>query len=102
MTDVCIAGAVKYKRDHKSKLECVRSAGNMLLFIFIIIGNVLLFGIIIVFFQNLYSNFGEIGQTIKELMEEFQKKAKNHQKVESIADMKTFVETYPQFKVCIS
>jgi len=34
-------------------------------------------------------------------MEEFQKKAKNHQKVESIADMKTFVETYPQFKVCM-
>jgi len=53
------------------------------------------------FFQNLYSNFGEIGQTIKELMEEFQKKAKSHQKVESIADMKTFVETYPQFKVGI-
>ena len=52
-------------------------------------------------FQNLYSNFGEIGQTIKELMEEFQKKAKSHQKVESIADMKTFVETYPQFKVRI-
>lgn len=48
--------------------------------------------------NNLYSNFGEIGQTIKELMEEFQKKAKKHQKVESIADMKTFVETYPQFK----
>jgi vacuolar protein sorting-associated protein 45 len=48
--------------------------------------------------NNLYSNFGEIGQTIKELMEEFQKKAKSHQKVESIADMKTFVETYPQFK----
>ncbi|PNF35932.1 Vacuolar protein sorting-associated protein 45 [Cryptotermes secundus] len=48
--------------------------------------------------DNLYSNFGEIGQTIKELMEKFQKKAKNHQKVESIADMKTFVETYPHFK----
>lgn len=48
--------------------------------------------------NNLYLNFGEIGQTIKELMEEFQKKAKKHQKVESIADMKTFVETYPLFK----
>ena len=33
-------------------------------------------------------------------MEEFQKKAKKHQKVESIGDMKTFVEAYPQFKVC--
>lgn len=48
--------------------------------------------------NNLYLNFGEIGQTIKELMEEFQKKAKKHQKVESIADMKNFVETYPLFK----
>ncbi|XP_043277954.1 vacuolar protein sorting-associated protein 45 [Venturia canescens] len=47
---------------------------------------------------NLYLNFGEIGQTIKELMEDFQKKAKKHQKVESIADMKNFVETYPRFK----
>nr|CAD7589313.1 unnamed protein product [Timema genevievae] len=48
--------------------------------------------------NNLYLNFGEIGQTIKDLMEEFQKKAKNHKKVESISDMKNFVETYPQFK----
>ncbi|KAJ8672591.1 hypothetical protein QAD02_003850 [Eretmocerus hayati] len=48
--------------------------------------------------ENLYLNFGEIGQVIKDLMEEFQKKAKKHQKVESIADMKNFVETYPLFK----
>lgn len=48
--------------------------------------------------NNLYLNFGEIGQTIKELMDEFQKKAKNHQKIESIADMKNFVEAYPLFK----
>ncbi|XP_041972438.1 vacuolar protein sorting-associated protein 45 [Aricia agestis] len=48
--------------------------------------------------KNLYSNFGEIGQTMKALMEEFQRKAKSHQKVESIADMKNFVETYPLFK----
>lgn len=31
-------------------------------------------------------------------MDEFQKKAKSHQKVESITDMKNFVETYPLFK----
>ncbi|CAH0595263.1 unnamed protein product [Chrysodeixis includens] len=48
--------------------------------------------------KNLYSNFGEIGQTMKSLMDEFQKKAKSQQKVESIADMKNFVETYPLFK----
>lgn len=50
-------------------------------------------------FKNMYLNFGDIGQTIKSLMDEFQAKAKSHQKVESIADMKAFVENYPQFKV---
>nr|SVE75034.1 EOG090X03QA [Daphnia dolichocephala] len=48
--------------------------------------------------NNMYLNFGDIGQTIKSLMEEFQAKAKSHQKVESIADMKAFVENYPHFK----
>nr|SVE84169.1 EOG090X03QA [Daphnia pulex] len=48
--------------------------------------------------NNMYLNFGDIGQTIKSLMDEFQAKAKSHQKVESIADMKAFVENYPQFK----
>ena len=47
----------------------------------------------------MYLNFGDIGQTIKSLMDDFQTKAKSHQKVESIADMKAFVENYPQFKV---
>ena len=47
---------------------------------------------------NIYSNFGEIGQTIKFLMDDFQAKAKSHQKIDSIADMKNFVENYPQFK----
>lgn len=31
-------------------------------------------------------------------MEEFQKKANDHRKVESISDIKNFVENYPQFK----
>jgi vacuolar protein sorting-associated protein 45 len=53
----------------------------------------------VVMFQSLYSNFGEIGQKMKSLMDDFQKRAKSQQKVESISDMKTFVETYPQFKV---
>ncbi|KAG4077227.1 hypothetical protein HA402_005282 [Bradysia odoriphaga] len=48
--------------------------------------------------NNIYSNFGEIGQTIKSLMDEFQIRAKSQKKVESIADMRNFVETYPQFK----
>ncbi len=31
-------------------------------------------------------------------MEDFQNRAKSHQAIESIADMKNFVENYPQFK----
>uniref|UniRef100_A0A674NSU4 Vacuolar protein sorting-associated protein 45 n=1 Tax=Takifugu rubripes TaxID=31033 RepID=A0A674NSU4_TAKRU len=49
--------------------------------------------------NNLYLNFGEIGTNIKNLMEDFQKKKpKGQQKLESISDMKAFVENYPQFK----
>lgn len=49
----------------------------------------------------MYLNFGEIGQTIKELMDDFQKRAKSNRKLESIQDMKNFVEAYPQFKVSL-
>ncbi|XP_065565674.1 vacuolar protein sorting-associated protein 45-like isoform X3 [Artemia franciscana] len=48
--------------------------------------------------NKMYANFGQIGQDIKNLMDDFQEKAKSHQKVESIGDMKAFVENYPQFK----
>ncbi|XP_068109331.1 vacuolar protein sorting-associated protein 45 [Hyperolius riggenbachi] len=49
--------------------------------------------------NNMYMNFGEIGTNIKNLMEDFQKKKpKEQQKLESIGDMKAFVENYPQFK----
>ena len=48
--------------------------------------------------DNMYKNFGEIGTSIKELMEEFQAKTRSQQKVDSIEDMKAFVENYPQFK----
>ena len=47
---------------------------------------------------NLYSNFGEIAQNIKQLMDEYQTRARSNQKLESIADMKSFVENYPQFR----
>ncbi|XP_026679018.1 vacuolar protein sorting-associated protein 45 [Diaphorina citri] len=49
--------------------------------------------------SNLFMNYGEIGQTIKLLMDDFNKRAKSQQKVESIQDMKAFVENYPQFKM---
>lgn len=49
-------------------------------------------------FQNKYLNFGDIGQNIKTLMNDYQKKAQTHQQLESISDMKRFVEQYPQFR----
>jgi len=51
-----------------------------------------------VYRKNMYLNFGEIGSNIKSLMDEFQKSAKSNQKLESISDMKAFVENYPQFR----
>lgn len=50
------------------------------------------------FADNLYSDFGTVGQSLRQLVEEFQAKAKSHQKVESIEDMKNFIEHYPHFK----
>lgn len=47
----------------------------------------------------MFKNYGEIGQTIKGLMDEYQVKVKSHQKLESIGDLKNFIENYPQFKV---
>lgn len=46
----------------------------------------------------MYLNYGEIGANIKKLMDEFQSKTKGQQKVETIADMKNFIENYPQFR----
>ena len=46
----------------------------------------------------MYLNYGEIGINIKQLMDEFQSKSKSQQKVETISDMKTFIDSYPQFK----
>ena len=38
--------------------------------------------------QNMYLNFGEIGQNIKTLMTDFQQTVKSNQKLDSISDMK--------------
>lgn len=43
-------------------------------------------------------NFGDIGQNIKGLMNDYQRKTQTHQQLESINDMKRFIEQYPQFK----
>lgn len=48
--------------------------------------------------NNLYLNFGEIGQNIKKMVDDFTRQKQINQKVDSIQDMKTFVENYPAFK----
>lgn len=50
------------------------------------------------FKKNMYLNFGDLGGSIKEYVEQYQSKTKSNASIESIADMKRFVEDYPEFR----
>ncbi|KAK1835193.1 Sec1-like protein [Podospora conica] len=50
------------------------------------------------FKKNMYMNFGDLGGNIKEYVEQYQSKTKNNADIESIADMKRFIEEYPEFR----
>ena len=50
------------------------------------------------FKKNMYLNFGELGGNIKEYVEQYQSKTKSSAAIESIADMKRFVEDFPEFR----
>ncbi|BDD61857.1 vacuolar protein sorting-associated protein 45 [Monascus purpureus] len=50
------------------------------------------------FKTNMYQNFGDLGQNIKEYVEQYQVKTKSSMNIDSIADMKRFVEDYPEFR----
>lgn len=50
------------------------------------------------FKKNMYLNFGELGRTIKEYVDQYQSKTKTTANIESIADMKRFIEEYPEFR----
>ncbi|PKY06865.1 vacuolar protein sorting-associated protein 45 [Aspergillus campestris IBT 28561] len=50
------------------------------------------------FKKNMYQNFGDLGQNIKEYVEQYQTKTQNTMNIDSIADMKRFVEDYPEFR----
>jgi len=51
------------------------------------------------FFANhMFSNFGDLGEAIKELLESYQKLQHNNRQISSIEDMQRFVDSYPQFK----
>ncbi|CAG8937293.1 unnamed protein product [Penicillium salamii] len=50
------------------------------------------------FKKNMYQNFGDLGQNIKEYVEQYQTKTQSTANIESITDMKRFVEDYPEFR----
>jgi len=46
----------------------------------------------------MYLNFGDLGQNAKEYVEQYASKRQGNMQMESIADMKRFVEEYPEFR----
>ena len=50
------------------------------------------------FKKNMYLNFGDLGGNIKEYVEQYQSKTQSNASIDSIADMKRFVEDYPEFR----
>ena len=50
------------------------------------------------FKKNMYQNFGDLGGNIKEYVSQYQSRTKSNAQIESIEDMKRFVEDYPEFR----
>lgn len=50
------------------------------------------------FRKTMYLNFGDLGGNIKDYVEQYQNKTQSSAAIESIADMKRFVEDYPEFR----
>ena len=48
--------------------------------------------------KNLFLNLGDLGANIKSYVDEYQVKHHSTKNIESIADMKKFVEDYPEFR----
>ncbi|UNI16254.1 vacuolar protein sorting-associated protein 45 [Purpureocillium takamizusanense] len=50
------------------------------------------------FKKNMFLNFGDLGGTIKDYVEQYQSKTKSNANIDSISDMKRFIEEYPEFR----
>lgn len=50
------------------------------------------------FKKNMYQNFGDLGGNIKDYVSQYQSRTKSNAQIESIEDMKRFVEDYPEFR----
>ncbi|CBJ29106.1 conserved unknown protein [Ectocarpus siliculosus] len=50
------------------------------------------------FAKNRFSNFGDLGVAVKNLMDEYQKATRLNENINSIEDMQAFLERYPAFR----
>jgi len=50
------------------------------------------------FKMNLYNNYGELGESLKKLVDEFKVKTQSNESIQTIKDMKKFVEEYPELR----
>ena len=47
--------------------------------------------------QFMFANFGDLAEGIRDYVTEYERKQQNHSNMESIDDMKKFIENYPEF-----
>lgn len=50
------------------------------------------------FSKHRYDNFGDLGEAIKGLLDDYQKNSKMNEKISSIEDMQAFMDRYPAFR----
>ena len=50
------------------------------------------------FKKNMYLNFGDLGSSIKDYVVQYQSKTKSNANIDSIEDMKRFMEDFPEFR----
>ena len=50
------------------------------------------------FAAHMRDNFGDLGVAVKELLQKYQKQFNTNKSIQTIEDMQTFVESYPEFK----
>lgn len=50
------------------------------------------------FAKNRFANFGDLGTAIKQMLDEYQSRAKMNENIQSIEDMQSFMERYPAFR----
>ena len=50
------------------------------------------------FKDHRYDNFGDLGEAIKVLLDDYQKKTKMNENISSVEDMQAFMERYPAFR----